>query len=250
VNRGILAKEWREQRWKVVVGSAVGAALGAALPILHGYIADLLSGVPLSGPLGSLIAAQLKDMRLYMWSNWYGKNLLQLDTFIAVLVGMGLVSGERARRTADLLFSRPLTRGELFASKYVAGLAAVAVVPLASTIAAVASAAIWAGWFDAVFLAGLVPAIAGTWLVYSLAVLASTFFSDPIKSGAGAAGLALLAAVPGWFAGTRRWSLFYHSAGWDVLRGAPGAWLAVGALVVVAVVLYAVAAARVRRLEF
>ena len=85
-------KAWLETRWRFAAAMSVGTLLSVALVLVHPTLAGLRVDVShLSGPLRELAEEGLRMMGTYegyVWSQWFGKNLLNVWTFFAVLLGL------------------------------------------------------------------------------------------------------------------------------------------------------------------
>ena len=129
-------KAWLETRWRFLVGMGLlllFAGLGvAARPAMANMQVEMPN---LGGRLGELVREALTLMdsyRGYVWSQWFGKNLLQFWTLFAVLIGAGGLATERAGGVALWTLSLPVTRLRLLSVRAAVGaleLLALAVVP-------------------------------------------------------------------------------------------------------------------------
>ncbi len=185
--RALARKEWRESRWKVVLGTLLCGVTGAILGPTYDWLGGLLGPAgmqTLPGSLGEALQAQLASYSLYIWSNWYGKNLFQYMLVLTIIFGAGLLAGEVSRRTSGFLFSKPVSRLHIMLVKYVvvlavlwAGAAAGTAAALAGTFAAGHEVPV--GWF----LAGLPATLAGTAFLLALTTFASVQASEPLRAG-------------------------------------------------------------------
>ena len=249
----LLRKEWREARWRLVVATVLLAATGASLGPLFDVLGDymgLLGQLRLPGWIMDTMAHQMANYLVYLWSNWYGKNLLQLVAILAAIYGAGLVAGEVARRTSAVLFSRPVSRGQVLLAKYLVNLLVLALAALAGTLAVIAGGQLSGHTVPVLtLLKGLPATLAGTALLLALATMLSVGSDDPTK----VMGVALLALVGIYAAGSwaplRRLSLFAHMAAGATLRTGRVDWPAVLAMSAVAIGLFAAAAAWLERQE-
>ncbi|MDQ7794909.1 MAG: ABC transporter permease subunit [bacterium] len=233
VSRALAAKEWRETRWKHLVGLLVLSGLGVVIVATFEWVrgmGDMLKAIPLPPEAAGMLAAQLSNHYVYLWTNWYSKNLYQIATILALVVGMSVVAAETGRGTLGFLFTRPLSRTAIFTTKYLVGAAGLAAAITGSTLVTWAAAIAW-GYPVALarFAPGLAPALAGTLVVYGLAVVCSALSRDQVRAGVAAALAALVLSVPGYFPRTAAFSVFrqmqavyYLSTGslrWDALAG-------------------------------
>jgi ABC-2 type transport system permease protein len=180
-------KAWLETRWRFLVGMGLlllFAGLGvAARPTL----AEVRIEMPnLGGRLGELVQEGLTLMssyRGYVWSQWFGKNLLQFWTLFAVLIGVGGLATERAGGVALWTLSLPVTRRRLLAVRAGIGaleLLALAVIP--SLLICLLSPAIGESYPVTEALAYSLILYTGGAFFYGLALLLSTIFQDQLKA--------------------------------------------------------------------
>ena len=217
VNSVLVKKEWRESLWKHTLFLALLIILGCSLPFFFEWLGKIQ--LNLGGDLGEALRQQQNNFTLYMWANWYGKNLYQLLVVYAVLVGMAQVAGEVGRNTAAFLFSKPLTRETVFRSKFVAGATAMIAVMAVTTLLTYLAVFLFGKELTPLFLAGLPVNAAGILLIYSLALMFSVVFDDQLKAGAAAFGAALVIGIPGWFPSYGMYSLYRQMHAWPVYTG-------------------------------
>lgn len=111
--RAVLWKEWREHRWRGVLGALVMATLSASL-VRAQIVTTAEAVVILFGPLGLLMA---------------------------IFLAMGSVATEREDGTWDFLAARPIRRGDLLRAKWLLGAIQLLAMLLLAGIAAHAAAA-------------------------------------------------------------------------------------------------------------
>src|SRR5262249_45820481 len=131
-------KAWLETRWRFLIGLALLICSSAATVLVYPRVKELL---PLVSPVGisSEIGRQIKhagelalDFRGYMWSQWFGKSLIQIWTLFAALLGAGGVASQASAGGTLFTLSLPVSRNRLLAVRGGAGLAellVLAVVP-------------------------------------------------------------------------------------------------------------------------
>lgn len=216
-NSVLLKKEWRESAWKHVTALVILSVLGISLPFLFEWMGKIQ--IDFGGELGEAYRRQMSDFNLYMWANWYGKNLYQVLVIYAVIVGMAQVAGEVGRNTAGFLFSKPLGRELIYRSKFISGAIAIIIVAAIATILTYLTAQLAGRELPALFLAGLPVNVAGLLVIYSLALMFSVMFDDQLKAGAVAFFAALVIAIPGWIPGYGMYSLYRQMNAWPVYTG-------------------------------
>jgi len=183
----LFRKELREVRWKLIVGVGIAVLTGAFLPygfdIIRGSI-QFMGEIPWFSGIQQQLEAQAADYRLYLWANWYGKNLPQYLMVIAAITGGALLAGEKASGTDQFLLSRPVSRKQVFAAKYAAGATVIAATVLAGTLGSLAAWSLigrsvsWT-WF----LSGMPAQILGGLFLLSLAMIFSVLVDDALKAG-------------------------------------------------------------------
>ena len=82
------------------------------------------------------------NVNAYLYSQWFSKNLQQVGAIFAVILLSSAVAGERELHTAIFLFSRPVSRGMILASKVIVLFAGLVLTVLVSTGGAVLGAVI------------------------------------------------------------------------------------------------------------
>lgn len=248
----VCKKELRETRWKWLCYAGLLVAVAVLAQAMHGLMQDILGdlGAPGGSALLQAMLHQLDDPFLYHWSNWYAKNLYQMTTLFAILLGMSTVAGEVARGTAAFLFTRPLARTAVLSAKIAGGYGAMATMMVATTLIAMGVAYLGGMALPARFLSGLPIALLGGLVLYLLSVIASILIDDVVKAGAAAAAVMTVLAIPGWVRGWEIYSIYRQMAGVPVLLGEP--WPVVPALVLAAAAmgLFALAAEMLKRKEF
>jgi len=190
-----LNEVWRTRRAPVVL--ALFLVMGMAAPLLARFTPDIVTAAgsaALAAAIPTPTAADAVDQFLKLTG--------QLGAFVAILLAMGAVAGERDRGTAALVLTKPVGRGAFLAAKLVAlALVLLAAAALAGGMTAVYTAAL----FEPLSVAGIAGAIGLTWL--GLLVPATiTFLGSVIgRSAVVAAGIGfawviaggVLAALPG-----------------------------------------------------
>jgi ABC-2 type transport system permease protein len=179
-------KAWLETRWRFVAGMSVLMFFGAVVVLAHPLLEQMKVEIPnLPGSLAEQLReafARMATYEGYVWSQWFGKNLLQFWTLFAVLLGAGGLATEASRGTALWTLSLPVTRRRLLGVR--AGLGAVELLALA----VVPTLFVWAlspvvgqRYSLADALAHALMTFAGGMAFYGFAFLLSTFFGDQLK---------------------------------------------------------------------
>ena len=132
----MVAKEWRDARWKLVTGAVLVLAMGAMIPpdtlFPHSY--SLFGGPDnVVAPLPTENAGYLEYL---LWSQWFteasGNLVLML---VATVLGAGLISDEVNRGTIFLLLDKPVGRERVLLTKYAVGAGVLFIVTLLGSAA-------------------------------------------------------------------------------------------------------------------
>lgn len=162
----MIAKEWRDARWKLFLGTMAVLVLAALVIPPYERMRDIPNPSNLSGEFGTAT----------------GNVLVPL----AALLGVGLISGEAGRNTIVFLLSRPLSRTRLLMAKYAVGAGSLLAVSSLSGVGVLVSAAARGypiGQFNAwgVGLSVLLMWL-GSLSVFGVALLISIFSKDVMRS--------------------------------------------------------------------
>ena len=179
-------KAWLETRWRFVAGMLLLMCFGAVVVLTHPLLEQMKIEIPnLPGNLGEQLReafALMTTYEGYVWSQWFGKNLLQFWTLFAVLLGAGGLATEASRGTALWTLSLPVTRRRLLGVRAGVGAAellALAVVP--TLLVWALSPLVGQSYKIADALAYALMTFAGGMFFYGLALLLSTVFGDQLK---------------------------------------------------------------------
>jgi len=210
----LYAKELRALRWIWIVGALVVTVIGAVLGPAYDFLFRLLADVPIPEAFLGLIEQQLGDFDLYLWANWYGKNLLQAVVVLALLVGAGAIAGEAGRSTLEFLLARPVSRRQVVWAKAAAGITVLWSLTLPATLAAGLGGVAAGHALDwGRFLLGLPGTLAAGAVIYAVALVFSVLTTDLLRAGV-VGGLALAPLmVAGWFGKTAWVSPFHYMRG-------------------------------------
>ena len=180
-------KAWLETRWRFLIALSLGAALCAGGVLSRPATRDMQIELPeLGGRLGEMVREYLRLSSTYagyVWSQWFGKNLLQLWMFFAVIIGVGGIVAEGARGSALWTLSLPVTRRKLFGVRASVGaleLLALSVVP--SLLIPLLSRSIGKSYPVGDVLIYSLMMFVGGLSVYCLALLLSTVFAEQLKA--------------------------------------------------------------------
>lgn len=179
-------KAWLETRWRFVVGMALLLCFGAVVVLTHPLLEQIKVELPnLPGGLNEQVREALALMASYegyVWSQWFGKNLLQFWTLFAVLLGAGGLATEASRGTALWTLSLPVTRRRLLGVRAGVGAAELLALAIVPTLLVWAlSPLVGQRYSLADALAYALMTFAGGMFFYGLALLLSTLFGDQLK---------------------------------------------------------------------
>jgi ABC-2 type transport system permease protein len=250
-------KAWLETRWRFLIGLVLLLMSACGVVLFYPEVLRLLPAVPqdAGGELGRRIreATELaRDYRGYVWSNWFGQNLVQTWTIFAVIIGTGGLLSQMGGGGALFTLSLPVTRRQLVGVRAATGLAELLLLALIpSLLVCVLSPAIGYRYSvgDAIAHA-LCLFTAGT-VFFSGAFLLSTFFADVWRPLLFVLGAAMLLALAEQLLGAGQWKgLFSLMNGEAFFRSGRLPWLGLLATAAGSGVMLAAAAARIERQDF
>jgi ABC-type transport system involved in multi-copper enzyme maturation permease subunit len=206
--KALMWKELRENRTKMIVGSLLLLVIGVAVSIAYRF---LEGGIPGMGQIppeyADLIKKLLPDfsnVNAYLYSQWFSKNLQQVGAILAVVLLSGAVAGERELHTAIFLFSRPVNRGMILASKVIVLVGGLVMAVLVSTGGAVLGAVIVGKVPQAAFvLTATLHSLIALLTFASLATLLSVLVPDRMKAMLFSGGIIIVLSVAGQFRSLR-----------------------------------------------
>lgn len=202
--KALMWKELRENRMKLIVGCVVLSVIGVAVSIAYRF---LEGGIPGMGQIppeyADLIKKLLPDfsnVNAYLYSQWFSKNLQQVGAIFAVILLSGAVAGERELHTAIFLFSRPVSRGMILASKVIVLVGGLVLAVLVSTGGAVLGAVVVGKVPQPAFVfAATLHSVAALLTFASLATLLSVLVPDRMKAMLFTGGIIVVLSVAGQF---------------------------------------------------
>jgi ABC-type transport system involved in multi-copper enzyme maturation permease subunit len=219
VRKGIWKKELRAGRWKFIAGLPILVLTAVSIPLVFEYTLRFMDSAPVPEFARGQVAL-LKDFRFFVWSQWFGKNLTQMGTIIAIIFGAGIVSSEVTRRTIQFLLVKPVRREEIFTVKYIVNLASIALITVIASFSLYITLAASNQTYPAVHLIEqTVLAVAGLSVVYSIAVYFSTIFDQAMRSALASIFAVFLLYIPGWVPFMEKYSLFYQMSGPGIYAG-------------------------------
>lgn len=115
VYRKEMLEQWRTYRFLII--AAVLAVFGLTSPLLAKFTPEMLKAIPdvPAELLAAIPAPTLADAVAQ-----YIKNMSQFGILLALLMGMGMVVGEKERGTAAFFLTRPVSRETFLLAKFAA----------------------------------------------------------------------------------------------------------------------------------
>lgn len=190
--RKALRQLWRTKR--LFVMGAVFLAFGMGSPLIAKFTPQMLSAIEGAEMFADLIPAPTSGDAMVQ----YIKNLSQFGFILAILLAMGMVVGEKERKTIPMILSKPLPRWVFITSKFSAQLLMYLVIFILSSIGAYYYTIILFGSLDlADFL--LLNGLMLLWLLtfVALGLLGSTLGKSTVAAGGIGMGLSVVLMLAG-----------------------------------------------------
>lgn len=249
-SKGLLRKEISAGKFKFAIGLVIMVIIAATLPVLQSYTVKLMQSAPVP-EFARQQAELLKDYRYWVWSQWFGKNLIQMGSILAVIFGAGMISSEVSARTVYFLLAQPIRRQNAFAVKYAVNLAYLMLTALLSTAALYIAVVAGGKQYPVAGLAQqLIMGAAGLAVVFSIAAFCSTLYDRTMKSAMFSALAALLLSAPGYFPSLARFSVYYQMAGAQIYEGKGFPFVGFAVLAAVSIILYVLGRDRIAKRDF
>ena len=183
----MIAKEWRDARWKFAIGTVLALTIGMMIPLdtlyPHAY--------SVFGEPANVVAPSPREdagyLRYLLWSQWFteasGNLILML---MAAILGAGLISDETNRGTLFLLLNKPVSRGRVLLTKYAINAAVLLAISLLGSVALLVLAGVLGYPQDA---GGMIVSAVLMWLgllfVLGTALLLSVALNNSLLAVAG-----------------------------------------------------------------
>ena len=244
---------WLETRWRFLIGLALLLCSVVATVLLYPQLLKLIPLAPTngSGELAQKIRESvelLRQYRGYVWSKWFGDNLLKMATLFAILLGTG---GVLSGRAAMFTLSMPISRSRLLGTRVATGLAELFILV----------------FIPSLFIPLLSPAIrqsygVGTVLIHSACVfvvaaaffgmtlLLSTIFSDVWRPLLIALAIAVVIGIHDEIFYRQPYTVFRVMSGESYFRGGQMPWGGLLLSAAVSAVMYYGAVAKLARRDF
>jgi hypothetical protein len=177
-------KAFLDTRGRFLIGLALLPCAAIFMVLTYPSVVALLptvTGLDTTGPLGQQIGEAIDLSRNYpgyVWSQWFRQTPTSTGALFAALLGTGGLAASASGGTLYML-SLPATRMRLMAVRAGSGLAQWLALTLVSSLAIpLSSPAVGESYSIVSALAHGVCLFAGGAVIYSLALLLSTFFGD------------------------------------------------------------------------
>lgn len=202
--KALMWKELRENRLKIVIGCVLLTVIGLTVSVAYRFLEGGIPGMgqipPEYADLIKKLMPDFSNVNAYLYSQWFSKNLQQVGAILAVILLSGVVAGERELHTAIFLFSRPVSRGMILASKVIILFAGLVLAVLVSTGGAVLGAVIVGKAPQAAFvLTATLHSLIALLTFASLAALLSVLVPDRMKVMLFTGGIIIVLSVAGQF---------------------------------------------------
>jgi ABC-type transport system involved in multi-copper enzyme maturation permease subunit len=188
----------------MIVGCVLLSVIALAVSIAYRFIEGGIPGMgqipPEYADLIKKLMPDFSNVNAYLYSQWFSKNLQQVGAIFAVILLSSAVAGERELHTAIFLFSRPVSRGMILASKVIVLFAGLVVTVLVSTGGAILGAVIVGKVPQAAFaLTATLHSLIALLTFASLATLLSVLVPDRMKAMLFSGGIIIVLSVVGQF---------------------------------------------------
>jgi len=202
--KALMWKELRENRLKIVIGCVLLTVIGLTVSVAYRFLEGGIPGMgqipPEYADLIKKLMPDFSNVNAYLYSQWFSKNLQQVGAILAVILLSSAVAGERELHTAIFLFSRPVSRGMILASKVIILFAGLVLAVLVSTGGAVLGAVIVGKVPQAAFvLTATLHSLIALLTFASLATLLSVLVPDRMKVMLFTGGIIIVLSVAGQF---------------------------------------------------
>jgi hypothetical protein len=223
-------KSWLETRWRFLIGLALLTCSAAGVVFAYPLTLKLLPLVPtnLGGEIGQRIreSAELaREYRSYVWSEWFRKNLGQMATFFAVLLGTGGLLSRPSGGEALFTLSLPVSRQRLFGVRAAAGLGELTVLTFVpSLLIPLLSPMVSETYGLGNALVHSACALVASSVFFGLALLLSSVFGGLWRPLLIALSLAAALALAEQFLGSRSYGIFQVMSGETYFRSGRLPW--------------------------
>ena len=247
---GIFYKEWLESKWKLITGTIVFTVLSLLNVIMYPWIQTFMTP-----DMARLMESMMREMipfiempalvpafdswNSYLYGSWISKTLYQSMIVYIILVASPLFAGEENKGTLEFLWSKPISTLKIVSAKYFVNVSGLLIIALISTFILYPASLIIGEKFDvSLFALGLVQAIPGFVMLFSIAFMMSTLFKDSIKAMVSSIILFSIMSVPSFLPEFRHLSIFRIFQGFNLLANESLMWSAILIFVFVSAVFF------------
>jgi ABC-type transport system involved in multi-copper enzyme maturation permease subunit len=249
-------KAWRETRWRFLAGLLILCALSASVVLTQPLVAHMQFDMPNLGERMNQMVREMMSVlatyRGYIWSQWFGKNLISSWALFAVLIGVGGVVTETTRGTALFTLSLPVTRARLLGVRALVGvleLVVLAFVP--SLLIPLLSPLIGESYSITETLIYASLTVVGGFAFYSFASLLSSIFADQLKPIViGVMVTFILNMLPILGQAFERFSIYTVMSGQSYFKGGGLPWVGLGVSLALSVVMFVLSLRIIERKDF
>jgi ABC-2 type transport system permease protein len=185
----LIRKEFKENRWKIIIFLCLLSAIALLITLSYNYLTELLPRLTGQDEITLQGTSIMENPQIYLWSQWSAKNLSQFGIIFAIIIGAFSLAGEVKAGTISFLLTKPISRTRLYIVKAGAGLLQLLLVLLIPTLILILSAFIKLGDITiSKILINFLITYSGLITIYCFSLLLSILIDDPIKVGLTAGG--------------------------------------------------------------
>lgn len=244
--RRLFTKDLREQlkTYRILIAVIAFALFGLVSPLTMKMLPHM---IPVSGTGGFQLTitgeASIGDA-----ASQYMSFVGQMAILLVIIFAMGTVAGDKSRRVASMLLTKPISRRDYLLSKYASSGAVIVMANIVGAVAFYGYTVVLFGYFSP---AGVPLSIICTSVFLLMALSLTILFSTLVRSSTAAGGLSLIASflifvIPGFFEPVKKYGPGYLveiSAG--ILARTNGFGSALPSLIVAAILVAALTSAAV-----
>lgn len=214
----IIRKEIHQMRWIIITGLLIGLGLAVIIATTFSYLDQIVAEIPLE--LIELLSQYevtrellliFGDYSTYVWSQWNAKNLYQVGALFAIIIAASQFAGEVSRRTIGYYLTRPITRREGYLAKVASAFLILLIIIGGGTVIIWAASVIagqTADWGR--FYGALLISLVWLFAYYLLGTIISILNREPVTAGVIIGLTGIFLSLPGMFALSRQFSIFYQ----------------------------------------
>lgn len=218
MNAAFIFKEWKENRWTILVAFIVLGATTLIYPVNY-------------RSLFAYLLQQGVNYEQYLWNDWFLRVQPQIVLIAAVVMGSLSMAREKRNSTLGILVTKPVSHANIVIHKLLAGsLALIAVMTLSTFILTVISPIFGArGLNNGILLLGLLGDILLVLPVYFMAAALSVIFMNGMWASITATAVIIVVYAPVWL-GSDFSAIWWLFGNFGMLNPACAAVLAAAAI--------------------